>query len=252
MDIGTCLREAREGRSITLRQLADSTKLSTRVLQFIERNEFKRLPGGIFTKAYLRAYAVEVGVDPEGVVGEYLAQFPAPIVAERPSGPSLALGNSHAGRYVLAAVAVAVAVVALAAYGFLRDVALSSPQPALVEVPAPVETLVTDSAQSRELPSAARQEWSLYLDIQPTDACWVSVVADGQLIIARLLQNGERATAVARAELELRVGDPSVFAYTLNGVPGRPLGEAGKPVTVKITEGNYRTFLTGSAPEVRR
>ena len=113
MDIGTCLREAREGRSITLRQLADSTKLSTRVLQFIERNEFKRLPGGIFTKAYLRAYAVEVGVDPEGVVGEYLAQFPAPIVAERPSGPSLALGNSHAGRYVLAAVAVAVAVVAL-------------------------------------------------------------------------------------------------------------------------------------------
>jgi hypothetical protein len=41
-----------------------------------------------------------------------------------------------------------------------------------------------------------------------------------------------------------------MFAYTLNGGSGRPLGEAGRPVTVQITENNYRAFLAGSAPEV--
>jgi len=48
----------------------------------------------------------------------------------------------------------------------------------------------------------------------------------------------------------LRVGDPQGFDYTLNGVSGRALGQAGQPVTVEITGDNYRTFLSG--PEARR
>lgn len=68
MEIGTYLRECRERRDITLHQIAASTKLSSTTLQLIERNAFDHLPGSIFTKGYLRAYAAEVGVDPEEVV----------------------------------------------------------------------------------------------------------------------------------------------------------------------------------------
>lgn len=84
MDIGTHLRECRERRGVTLHQIAASTKLSSTTLQLIERNAFDRLPGGIFTKGYLRAYAAEVGVDPKAVVEEYLAQCAAARVAEEP------------------------------------------------------------------------------------------------------------------------------------------------------------------------
>ena len=46
------------------------------VLEALERDDIKRLPGGIFTRAFLRSYAVEVGLDPDTTVDEFLAQFP--------------------------------------------------------------------------------------------------------------------------------------------------------------------------------
>jgi cytoskeleton protein RodZ len=76
MDVGRQLRQARERRRMSLRQIAEATKLSETALTHIERNEFHRLPGGIFRRAYLRGYAREVGVDPDAVVAAYLAEFP--------------------------------------------------------------------------------------------------------------------------------------------------------------------------------
>ncbi|MBI4486168.1 MAG: helix-turn-helix domain-containing protein [Acidobacteria bacterium] len=253
MDIGTHLREARQRRGVTLRQIADSTKLSTTTLQHIERNELDRLPGGIYTKGCLRAYAAEVGVNPEEVVNEYLAQFPAARAAEeQPIVRAPAIENQLDGRRLLPAAAAIV--LALVIYGSLQDSAESpvTSSRELVQASAPIESLVTESVASGALPATERQEWGLHLEIQPAGECWVSAEADGRLVLYRLLQSGERVTVIAREELVLRVGDPAMFAYTLNGVSGRPFGEAGKPVTVQITESNYRTFRAGSAPEMLR
>jgi cytoskeleton protein RodZ len=253
MDIGTHLRECRERRGITLHQITASTKLSSTTLQLIERNAFDRLPGGIFTKAYLRAYAAEVGMDPEEVVDEYLAQFPGATATEELSiVPAPARETAYPGRHVL--MVVVAIMVALVAYSWLHDSA-ESPVPSsmeLIQAPGPVESLETEIAVAGALPASEPDEQGLDLDIQPTGACWVSAKADGRLVLYRLIHSGERVTVIARDELLLRVGDPEAFAYTLNGVLGRPLGEAGKPVTVQITESNYQTFLAGSAPEARR
>ena len=59
-DFGSRLRAARERRGITLRQIASSTKISVGVLEALERNDISRLPGGIFGRAFVRSYAVEV------------------------------------------------------------------------------------------------------------------------------------------------------------------------------------------------
>lgn len=120
----------------------------------------------------------------------------------------------------------------------------------LIQAPGPVESLETEV--SRAVPASDRDQQGLYLDIQPTAACWVSAKADGRMVLYRLIHSGERVTVVARDELVIRVGDPDTFVYTLNGERGRPLGEAGEPVTVKITESNYQTFLGGSTPKARR
>lgn len=253
MDIGTHLREARQRQGVTLRQIADSTKISTTTLQHMERNELDRLPGGIFTKGYLRAYAAEVGVNPQEVVNEYLAQFPTALATEElPIVRAPGIENPRDGRRLLSGVAAIV--LALVIYGSLQDSAESpvTSSRELVQASAPIESLVTESVASGALPATEHQEWGLHLEIQPTGECWVSAVADGRLAIYRLLQSGERVTVIAREELVLRVGDPEMFAYTLNGVLGRPFGEAGRPVTVQITESNYQAFLAGSAPEVLR
>jgi len=61
---------------VSLRQIANATKISIAALEALERNDISRLPGGIFSRAFVRSYAVEVGLDPETTIQEFIAQFP--------------------------------------------------------------------------------------------------------------------------------------------------------------------------------
>ena len=75
-DFGSRMRHAREQRGVSLRQIAEATKISVSQLEALERNDISRLPGGIFSRAFVRSYAAEVGVDPEQTVRDFLSQFP--------------------------------------------------------------------------------------------------------------------------------------------------------------------------------
>jgi cytoskeletal protein RodZ len=85
VDFGGRLRTAREGRAITLNQIAVATKISRRSLEALERNDISRLPGGLFTRAFVRSYASQVGLDPEQTVRDFMASFPdEPVAAGHP------------------------------------------------------------------------------------------------------------------------------------------------------------------------
>src|SRR4051812_32207974 len=73
---GQMLRDARERRGMSLRQIANATKISIAVLDALERNDISKLPGGIFGRAFVRSYAIEVGLDPETTIQRFIAQFP--------------------------------------------------------------------------------------------------------------------------------------------------------------------------------
>src|SRR5512140_1087597 len=62
----------REMRGITLEEIATSTKIGTRSLRALEEDRFDQLPGGIFNKGFVRAYARCVGIDEEQAVADYL------------------------------------------------------------------------------------------------------------------------------------------------------------------------------------
>lgn len=81
-DIGFRLRQARETRGLTLRDIAASTKISMTALVAMEHNDFARLPGGVFRKAYVKAFAAEVGLNPDELAREYRDRFEA-----EPAGP---------------------------------------------------------------------------------------------------------------------------------------------------------------------
>lgn len=74
-DFGGKLRLARERRGVSLRQIALSTKISVAALEALERNDMSRLPGGIFSRAFVRSYALEIGLDPDDTVREFLERF---------------------------------------------------------------------------------------------------------------------------------------------------------------------------------
>ena len=87
-DFGERLRRARDSRGVSLRQVANITRITVRALEAVERNDLLRLPGGIFTRSFVRAYAAEVGLDPEGTLREFLAQCPEEGTAIPTSEPS--------------------------------------------------------------------------------------------------------------------------------------------------------------------
>src|SRR5690242_15681095 len=102
-DFGTKLREARERRGISIRQISASTKISLAALEALEQNDLARLPGGIFSRAFVRSYAIEVGLDPDATVREFLEQCPqepAPGAAAPPdAGRHASADVPRAARY---------------------------------------------------------------------------------------------------------------------------------------------------------
>lgn len=70
---GDKLRQHREQRGISLDAISNTTKISARMLRAIEDEHFDQLPGGVFNKGFVRAYARQVGLDEEETISDYLA-----------------------------------------------------------------------------------------------------------------------------------------------------------------------------------
>lgn len=86
------LASYRKSRGVTLRQIADNTKIGLRYLEAIEHSEFAKLPGGVYDLNYIRQYAREIDLDPSLVLDFYHSQMPAEQPAEEPSKPPALTG----------------------------------------------------------------------------------------------------------------------------------------------------------------
>jgi hypothetical protein len=71
---GEQLRRERQLREITLREVAEATKVNLRYLEALERNDFDHLPGGVFNKGFVRAYCEFIGLDAVAMVDAYLLE----------------------------------------------------------------------------------------------------------------------------------------------------------------------------------
>jgi hypothetical protein len=72
---GEELKRERELRDISLKEIAEATKISIRFLEALEQNHFDILPGGIFNRGFIRAYARFIGIDGEEMVNAYLHEL---------------------------------------------------------------------------------------------------------------------------------------------------------------------------------
>lgn len=128
--IGERLRTAREAGGLSIGDIADATKISPVALIAIERDQFGRLPGGVFRRAYLQAFAAAVGLDGGQIVGEYRRRF------ETPSDE--AEGNqrqSRAQQWRAAGVVIATVVAALLFAALLLAWMFTGPPPGPIATP---------------------------------------------------------------------------------------------------------------------
>ena len=261
--VGARLREAREKKGVALRQIAATTRISVMTLEALERNDLSRLPGGIFTRAFIRAYAAEVGLDPERSIQEFIAQFPQESVAggtghasQVEEGETLE-SDRRAVETAFRLVLVSLPIAAIVIYFGMRGRSQSPPDtpvPAVSSLgqeraPDPPVTDAVPAPQNQPerdvLPLAAAVEapTGLMMAIAPRGTCWVSVTVDGEQNFSGLMNAGDQRQLTAQSEIVLMIGDAGVFTYTLNGVPGRPMGAPGEVVSRRITLANYKDYL---------
>lgn len=256
-DFGGKLRQARERRGISLRQIAASTKISAAALDALERNDVSKLPGGIFSRAFVRSYAIEVGLDPDETVKEFLERFhaePAPssaAAAPIPDEESAFESQQRMAGVVLKLLLIAIPVGGVILYFTLRS--RPAPPPRVVQAPVQATAPAVASpdpappsppaAPAVETPAVATAASTMRLDIHPTGPCWISLTVDGERVFSRVMQAGESEVREVRESAVVDVGDAGAFAFSVDGRPGRSLGDTGQVKTARITRETLASLL---------
>jgi cytoskeletal protein RodZ len=243
---GEELRREREIRGISLKEIADATKISKRFLDALERNDHTTLPAPVFTRGFVREYARYVGLNAEEMVNRYnyaasnddriekppqIERYPATPVRDISPKPKPKRGIPPAyARVNRNLIAIFVIVLALATVVWWavqrkllveRDsaaepppIAAAKPVP-LPPAPAPAAAPVVDDSKLR-------------LEIEATDRAWISVKADGKRVFEDELQQGEKRDFEAADKFDFKTGNAAGVILRINGVEVPQLGPEGR------------------------
>jgi cytoskeletal protein RodZ len=96
--IGQFLKKAREGRRMSLPELARITRIPVPTLESLEGDHFDDLPGEVFVRGFLKSYAQAVRVVPEEILARYTASRRVPYVTPLPVATPIAGGQETRGK----------------------------------------------------------------------------------------------------------------------------------------------------------
>jgi cytoskeletal protein RodZ len=242
---GENLRRERDVRGISLREIAEGTKISVRFLQALEEDRIDVLPGGLFPRAFVRQYALFLGLDPEKTVTDFVAAH-GEAIPERKIAPAPARRfRVSLGHVFLGAIAVLAVALTLRRGG---EAERARPQPTPTAVAAAPAVLPTDRVYPSPslAPASATTGDGLVLTMTAQQDCWVEVRADGETVINRVLAEGESQTLEAHGEIVLSVGNAGGLSIRVNDRPALPLGRSGEVrKNIVITRQNLPSLVEG-------
>jgi cytoskeleton protein RodZ len=153
---GENLRREREMRGVTLEEISDATKISVRALRAMEADQFEKLPGGIFTRSFVRTYAKYLGLDEEKIMAEFQLVAPASAQPEdlHRISQQRSFPQERRSRAGLAALLVALLVLA-GGYAYYRFATRTPKAPATSAQPAPERPPVQAASPTSNQPQAA-------------------------------------------------------------------------------------------------
>jgi Helix-turn-helix domain len=247
--IGETLREARSRRKVDLSEVEAAIKIRVRYLQAIENEEWDALPGGAYTRGFIRTYAAYLGLDGERLADDYRRSV-EPGGGERvpkrvePVPTGIREGGSRlSGRLMIAAVCLlliaAVVGIALAGGG---DGERGSSNATPATGPGGGE----GKAQKKQAPTAKP---GVALRLAATGEVWVCALdaTEKPLVDGRILNEGEEAGPYRSSGFEMAFGNGSVDIY----VDGKPaeVEESSSPVGYAIDgKGRLTALEEGERP----
>ena len=273
-NFGASFRRAREAAGLPLERIAAETRISTRFLLAIESEDFHVLPGGVFNRGFVRAYAVHLGLDPDQAVTEYSrisATSDEPLEALRESERA----SSKKAERSLYPVLGVLLVILIGVYYFVnrgsppkptdtvapsnsQDVVTtptpSTPAPALPTSPAetidaPVQTPpITASLNAAPAAVAPATEakpattpfatGALVLEVDVKELTWIRIATDGTVALNDSVAAGTVRRFSAEHSIDVILGNAGGTTMRINGRDMGQLGARGQVREFKITPEN--------------
>ena len=236
------LKEARNAKGLSCRQLAETTKLSVRTIEALENDCLTTLPAGIYRRSIVRAIASEVGLDPDQVLREFSAAHPDDLPAPDSAAIVAVPEPSRSLQKMIAIAGALLPLLAGVAY-FGWPSARTSDRPAVAEaLPAVLRTPeILPAGGFAEDTSVVPRPVVVTLTI--SSRCQLRVVADGREVVGRTMEQGESLPLELGEELWLLGDNASAVQFSINGQAGRLLGAPGETLSVRIGRDDYQDFL---------
>jgi cytoskeletal protein RodZ len=260
---GEELRREREIRGISLKEIADATKISKRFLEAIERNDHRTLPAPVFTRGFVREYAKYLGLNVDEIVNRYnyaaagddrieksthlerLVAPPPPPLKEKPYKPrGIPPWYARFDANVIVTVLIIAALAGLGywAYKHKREttaaheetVAQTTTHAAAKPVPPPA-TASSAPATTTNTPPA--NDDTLRIVVQANANSWIVLDADGKTVYSDEMHKGERWSYEAKDRFRFKtIGNAGGVAITLNDVAIPPFGGEGDVVHDRVLD----------------
>ncbi|MBN1222631.1 MAG: helix-turn-helix domain-containing protein [Candidatus Aminicenantes bacterium] len=243
--IGQDLKRERELRGISLKEIADSTKINIRFLQALEDDRLDILPEKFFVRGIIREYAKYLGLDENDVLNKYheaLQNEKHEREVKKRLGPGLPKNIINAVR--LAALGAFLIAVLIGLF-FIFGKSKSTPPPdksepeamAQEQIVSPVEVIETPKVEEKE-PEELNLEFTFHQDT------WIQIYADGEKVYSGIRLQGGKYQAKAKKEMVIDLGNAGGLSYTINGKPGIPFGRPGSvEKDIRITLENFKQYL---------
>ena len=247
LDPSARLRQARIDKGLSQRQVAEATKLSVRAIELLERDCISELPEGIYRRSIVRAVAREVGLNAEQLLAEFTLLHPDDL----PTMPGNAIAEPKAAtsfNQVLTLVSAVLPVLAGILYIALpmTRAAVPAERPKAV---AQERHLLMPTAEVmpvggfKEVAATSGRPVPVIVTLTISARCKLRVVADGNEIVARTMEQGEKLPIELGDELLLLGDNASAVQFSINGQAGRLLGGPGDVLSTRIGRDDYQDFL---------
>jgi len=237
---GDQLKREREMRGVSIEEISAATRISTRFLEALEKEQWDQLPGGVFRRGFIRSVARFLGLVGDALISEYELQT-KDISPDRPTSN---YSSEIPRNYRPAAAALAILAALLAggwfAYKYYApEIAarIHKRQSAPAAGSTTVTTSPTDPTAANTGASANAADPSVPLDLKiqagrPSD---LKVSADGKPVFDGHIEADEVKQFEAHDTLEITATDPSALFLELNGQTVPPIGTPGQPGSITLT-----------------
>jgi cytoskeleton protein RodZ len=246
--IGATLREARTRRKLDLSEIEAAIKIRARFLQAMENEEWDALPGGAYTRGFIRTYGSHLGLDGERLAEDY-RRSTAPPGGERPPKrvEPVPTGARHNGPRVPGRVLVVAVCLLLVAVVVGIGLAGGDGDSSAPSSPTVDEA---QKAKKRQVRGGNAAQPGVALRLAATAEVWVCLLDAGAkpLVDGQILEEGAEAGPFRSGRYEVALGNGSVTMF-VNDKQAR-IPESSSPVGYRINpDGELISLEEGERPD---